>query len=177
MGKKIAILLIFLGSALWAQPYIDLGYGISNYSDNNYYKQVKSTNVGAFNISLGAYINKYLAVEIEYLKTGTFDTQKVDGSSSSFNYSAITVNTAAHYYVYKNRIDLHVKFGMGQSSTSLSSNDGSAILYGLGTSYILSARYSLGVNYNIDTFSHNSSQRGSFSMNIQYVSMDVKIKF
>jgi len=181
MNKKIIILLVLLSGALWAGsntgPYIDFGYGASNYGDSNYYKQIKSTNVGAYNVSLGAYINRYLAVEIEYFKTGTFNTKQIDNTSSSFSYAAVTVNTAAHYYVYKNRIDLHVKFGMGQAYTNLSSSNGSAILYGLGASYIFSPRYSLGLNYTIDTFSYNSKQRGHFSMNMQYLSMDVKIKF
>lgn len=177
MNKKIIILWIFVSGALWAQPYVDLGYGAANYSDGGYYKSVANTNVGAYNVSLGAYINRYLAVELEYLKTGTFSTKKIDGSSSSFSYAALTINTAAHYYVYKNRIDMHIKFGMGQAYTSLSASNGSAILYGFGAGYIFSPRYSMGLTYNIDTFNYQSSQRGNFSMNMQYISMDVKIKF
>jgi len=88
MNKKIIILLVLLSGALWAGsntgPYIDFGYGASNYGDSNYYKQIKSTNVGAYNVSLGAYINRYLAVEIEYFKTGTFNTKQIDNTSSMY---------------------------------------------------------------------------------------------
>lgn len=161
----------------YAGPYVGIGYGVSTLHDDSYYKNIKDTDVSSYNITLGAYINKYLAVELEYFKSGDFNVLTQNNTSSTFHYSAFTINTALHYYFYHDKIDCHAKFGAGQSSMSLSTTDGSAILYSGGLAYIIAKKYSVGVNYNLYTFDYKSSARGSFSMSTRYISMNVKMKF
>jgi hypothetical protein len=161
----------------FAGPYIGIGYGVSSYHDNDYYKSIQDTNVKSYNIETGAYINKYLAVELEYFRSGDFHLTTQSDTPSTFNYSAFTINTVLHYYLYHDTIDFHIKFGAGQSYTNLSTSDGSALLYSGGIGYIIAKRYIVGVNYNLYNFDYHSTTRGNFAMNLQYISMDLKMKF
>lgn len=158
-------------------PYIGAGYGLASYSDDNFYNDVKDTNSASYNFYAGAFINRYLSVELGYMKSGDFNVVDIVSTRTKFNYSAITVNTLAHYPVFDDSLDFYAKFGAGQSYVSMTSNDGAALVYGAGMSYRFDDTYALRFAYDIYTFSYDSTSRGKFNMNMQYGYAAIEVQF
>ena len=158
-------------------PYLGLGYGLGIYNDNNYFANKKDVQKASYGFYGGAYINKYLSIELDYMKSGDFKVQESVSNKSSFNYSAVTVNALAHYPVLYDAFDLYAKFGAGESYTSLSNKDGSALVVGAGVSYRIDDMFALRAAYDLYTFNYESDTRGRFNMNIQYVYAGIEVQF
>lgn len=158
-------------------PYIGVGYGAAIYNDDHYYNDIKDSSVTSYNFYAGAYINRYLSVELGYIKSGKFHVVSVSSENTTFNYSAITVNALVHYPVLDDSFDFYAKFGAGQSYLNLSSNDGAATVYGAGISYRINNKYALRTGYDMYEFNLDSSSRGIFNMNLQYGYMGIEVQF
>lgn len=158
-------------------PYIGLNYGLSSYNDNSFYDSIKDKEMNSYGFCGGAYINRYLSVELNYMKSGDFKVVDSVSNKTSFNYSAVTVNALAHYPLWYDALDLYAKFGAGQSYTSISSADGSALVVGGGVSYRLDEMFALKVAYDMYSFNYESSTRGKFDMDIQYAYAGIEVQF
>ncbi|WP_345978819.1 porin family protein [Sulfurimonas sp. HSL3-2] len=158
-------------------PYIGAGYGLASYDDDNFYNDVKDTNIASYNFYAGAFINSNLSVELGYLKSGDFNVVDITSTATKFNYSAITVNVLAHYPVLDDKLDFYAKFGAGQSYVSMSNNDGAALVYGAGMSYRFDDTYALRLAYDVYKFSYDSTSRGKFDMNMQYGYAAIEVQF
>ena len=181
---KLLLLLIFmLATANAAEkernggPYIGVDYGVCQYNDNGFYTDVKDTQMASYGFYGGAYINRYLSVELNYMKSGDFKVVDSVSNKNSFNYSAVTVNALAHYPLWYDAIDLYAKFGAGQSYTNLSTKDGSALVVGAGASYRLDEMFALKIAYDMYSFNYESSTRGKFDMDIQYAYAGIEVQF
>ena len=158
-------------------PYVGVGYGVASYGDDNFYNEVKDMNVASYNLYAGAFINRYLSVELGYMKSGDFNVIDITSTETSFDYSAITVNVLAHYPVLDDNLDFYAKFGAGQSYVSMSNNDGAALVYGAGMSYRFDDTYALRLAYDVYKFSYDSTSRGKFDMNMQYGYAAIEVQF
>lgn len=158
-------------------PYIGAGYGIALYGDDHFYNDVKDRNIASYNLYAGAYINRFLSVELGYMKSGDFNVVDTNLAKDKFNYSSITVNALAHYPVWDGDLDFYAKFGAGQSNVSISNNDGAATVVGAGMSYRLNKTYALRVAYDMYTFQYDSDLRGNFNMNMQYGYAAIEVQF
>jgi hypothetical protein len=156
-------------------PYLGGGYGLSSYNDAGYFTQKESQQKSAYDIFAGAYINKYLSVELNYMKSGDFNV--VDAQSTHFNYSAVTVNALAHYPIWYDSIDLFAKFGAGQSFSTLASSDGSAMVFGGGVSYRIDDTFSLRAAYDIYKFNYASDSKGGYNMDLRFANVGVEVQF
>lgn len=156
-------------------PYIGLGYGFSSYNDDGYYSKVDDRNIASYNLYAGAYINKYLSVELDYMRSGDFKVE--DTSKDSFNYSSVTINALAHYPVLYGNLDFYAKFGAGQSYVNISGSDGAALVIGGGMSYRINEIFALKVGYDMYSFNYDSDARGGFDMDVQYAFAAVEVQF
>ena len=157
-------------------PYIGASVGLSDYNSDNYFSDVKDTYKGAFDLFAGAYINKYLSVELGYFKSGNFKAVE-SSTTTAFNYSAITVSALAHYPLLDDKLDLFGRFGAGQSYMSINSNSGAAMVVGAGVSYRINKDYALRAGYDDYIFNYSSASRGGFNMSLQYLGVGIEVQF
>ncbi|WP_345991666.1 porin family protein [Sulfurimonas sp. HSL-1716] len=158
-------------------PYIGFGYGEASYNDDGYFSDVKDSRSASYNLYAGAYINRFLSVELGYMKSGDFSAVDLSSIQTSVNYSSITVNALVHYPVLDDSLDFYAKFGAGQSYVSLSNSDGAALVYGAGMSYRFNGTYALRIAYDMYKFAYDSDTRGRFNMNMQYVYAGIEVQF
>ncbi len=158
-------------------PYVGMSYGLSSYNDNSFYTDIQDKEKNSYGFFGGAYINRYLSVELNYMKSGDFKIVDSVSNKTAFNYSAVTVSALAHYPLYYDTFDLFAKFGAGQSYTSITSTDGSALVVGGGVSYRIDEMFALKVAYDRYMFNYNSDTRGKFDMDIQYAYAGIEVQF
>jgi len=88
--KYILVLVLFL-STVYADrdggPYLGIGYGLSKYSSDGLYKNLKEDKANAVNFYGGAYINKHLSVELGFANFTSYgmedDSYEVHGDGGS----------------------------------------------------------------------------------------------
>ena len=181
--KLLLVSMLFLTSAYGAEkerdggPYIGGGYGLSSYNDGGYYNEVSTKETNGYNLFGGAYINKYLSVELGYVKSGEFKVKDTSAQSKNFDYSAITVGALVHYPFWYDSFDIYGKFGAGQSFTSLSSTDGSALVIGAGISYRIDETFAIRTAYDVYKFNYSSDTRGGYSMDLRYAYAGIEVQF
>ncbi|MBU0631449.1 porin family protein [bacterium] len=158
-------------------PYIGVGYGMASYNDDDYFDSVVDSNVASYNLYAGAFINKYLSVELDYIKSGQFNVIDSTTSKTTFNYTSITIGALAHYPTFEDSLDFYAKFGAGQSYVSMSSYDGAALVVGAGVSYRIDETFALRLAYDLYTFNYDSDSRGRFNMNMQYAYAAIEVQF
>lgn len=181
--KLFFVSILFLTSAYGVEkerdggPYIGAGYGMSSYNDGGYFNEVSTKESNSYNLFGGAYINKYLSVELGYIKSGNFDVKDTVTQNRNFNYSAVTVGVLVHYPLWYDNFDIYGKFGAGQSFTSLSSTDGSALVVGAGISYRIDETFAIRTAYDIYKFNYTSDTKGSYSMDLRYAYAGIEVQF
>lgn len=186
MNRLFTILLmntLLFGSAYGVEkernggPYVGGGFGVSSYDAGGYFNSVDTKLANSYNIDAGAYINKYLSVELGYMKSKDFKTISSSMSEKSFNYSAITISAMAHYPIWYDSFDIYLKFGAGQSFTTLSSSDGSAMVVGAGMSYRIDDMFAIKAAYDLYKFNYTTSTGGGYEMNLGYAYAGVEVQF
>jgi len=118
MKKIIVALLSFVTLAFGEPmdrtgPYIAIGGGYAVFDDDNRMDAEPSKINSSHNINIigGAFINRYLSVEIAFDYYETFEN---DENENTTRLSVFDVAAKAHYPFWKNRIDLYAAFGAGE---------------------------------------------------------------
>lgn len=138
--KKIVLALLGLVTLSFAEPmdrtgpYIAIGGGYAVFEDDQRMVAQASGVDHSYNINIigGAFINRYLSVEIAY---DYYETFVNDENADTTKLSVIDVAAKAHYPFWKERIDLYGAFGAGQvywveNLGGISRDDKSGILRG-----------------------------------------------
>ena len=135
--KKIVFSLVALTSLLFSEaidrtgPYIALGGGYATFYDDG---RLGSSEIdSSYNVNLigGAFINKYLSVELGLDYYDTF--KNVAGDTT--NIYMVEAIAKAHYPVWKDRIDFYGAFGAGgmwwkETLLGVSQDDKSGVVSG-----------------------------------------------
>ncbi len=156
---KFVVLLAMLFSFLFADrdggPYIDLLYGQASIKpiEDFEFSQDRSKFYG---VNGGAFINRNLSVEMEYIDGIGFE----EVSNGEFSMKFFDFNTQAHYPFYDEMFDVFAKFGVGYGYKQGSA--GFAMVFGGGLAYRINDRFSLKAVYDyftvgIDTTNNNSA--------------------
>jgi hypothetical protein len=174
----LAFFITLLSADREGGPYLGFGYGMSEYDDGGMYDKVLENEAKASFMYGGAYINKYLSVEIGYVNIKNFN-YKIEQNSNELNigYTLYNVSTLAHYAFFDDLLDFYAKFGAGYVTSF--GEDGSSFIYGIGTSLRLSELLSIKVAYDIYDFGYDTSANGSsdYDMKISYPYIGVEIQF
>ncbi|MGB5964738.1 MAG: porin family protein [Sulfurimonadaceae bacterium] len=115
MKKIVVLLLAFVTIALAESadrtgPYIAVGGGYAVFNDDN--RMGPEPIEPSYNLNLigGAFINKYLSVELSFDYFDTFRSEFHDNTTDIYIFEAVT---KVHYPFWKERIDLYAAFGAG----------------------------------------------------------------
>ncbi len=151
---KIILSILLFCSVLLADreggPYIGLGYGISKYDSDGLFKQEKENDSTGFAIYGGAYINKYLSVELGYIDFNSGESYVVvdnTNTAKSISFTTYNVSTLVHYAFFDDILDFYGKFGVGEMSASGLGSSGFTMLYGGGVGVRFNDMFSLKVAY------------------------------
>jgi len=180
---KIFLVFLFLVGSLFADrdggPYIGVGYGVSTYHQDDFYSDFKDDKSSSIILYGGAYINKYLSVEINYVSFDAWNMGKgyeID-DVSSINYSATTINTMAHYPFFDDILDTYIKFGVGQIDASGLNSNGFTLGYGGGIGIRFADIFSMRLAYDRYTFEYRDPASGNYDMYIDYLYTAVEFQF
>ncbi len=151
---KVVLSILLFCSFLLADrdggPYIGLGYGLSQYDDDNIYKEQKVDDSKPLTIYGGAYINKNFSVELSYVGFNILDDYKVVDDSDieqSISFSSLNVSTLVHYAFFDDILDVYGKFGVGETSASEAGSSGFAMVFGTGVGVRFNDRLSMKIAY------------------------------
>lgn len=145
---RILVLSMILVSLLYAQrsgPYIGVGYGITDIDDgqdhsDQGYETIIEQRPQTPLVYVGAFINQYLSVELDYLGLDDYVSENTAGDQIKDSVTIITAVAVAHYPVFDDHLDLFGRFGAGQvmakeTTTEDRSYNEAAILFGAGLGY------------------------------------------
>jgi len=159
-------------------PYIALGGGYALYEDGRQsnLKMEPSYNI---NFIAGAFINKYLSVELALDYYNEFQSKDLSDSAKAM---IIDVDTKAHYSFWHDQIDLYGAFGAGQIFWSenvlgVGSTSTSAVLRGdIGIGYRIGHDYTL--NIGARRYFFNLEQLDdTYNMNINSFYTNLEVQF
>ncbi len=178
--KIILLILIFCNLLLADRdggPYIGLGYGLSQYDDDNIYKEQKTSDSTAMTFYAGGYVNKYLSVELGYVNFNQGNNYKVISDTSleeSVSFSSFNVSTLAHYAFFNDILDFYAKLGVGNMSGT--NADGFSMLYGTGMGVRFSEMFSMKIAYDRYIVDYNKGT-SSHVMNLDFIYSAFEIQF
>jgi len=166
-------------------PYLGFGYGISQYDDNQYYSNIEETNAKSSTFYAGAYINKYLSVELSHVSfdaQGLSDGFLVTNSSSAeelINFSATTISTLAHYPFFDDKIDTYLRFGAGEMGSNIAGESGFTLVYGVGIAYRFNDMFETKIAYDSYQFGldTNNDKSSDYKMQLNYLYMAIEVQF
>lgn len=180
---KIILSILLFCSVLLADrdggPYIGLGYGVSKYDSDGLFKQEKENDSSAYTIYAGAYVNKYLSVELGYIDFNSGDSYMVVDSTDitkTLSFSTYNVSTLVHYAFFDDILDFYGKFGVGQMSASGLGSSGFTMLYGAGVGLRFNDMFSLKVAY--DRYDTDYTELATkHDMHIDFIYSAIEIQF
>ena len=174
---RIILLLSLVSFLLYADraggPYIGAGYALSSYNDDGYNAAIENKKEGAFVIYGGAYINKYLSVEFLYDNFGRF----VLAQNGDQKIEAYTISTLFHYPLFEEKLDLFLKFGVGEIRVDTLSQNGFTNLYGAALAYRFNDTFALRLGYDSYHFTYDAQNSQSFDMQMGSVYSAIEVQF
>lgn len=151
---KIILSILLFCSVLLADrdggPYIGFGYGISQFDDDGIFKELKENESTSMTLYGGAYINKYLSVELAYVNMTAGNAYKaVDATNveKELSFSSLNVSTLVHYAFFDDILDFYGKFGVGDMTAGGVGSTGFTMLFGGGVGVRFSEMLSMKVAY------------------------------
>lgn len=162
-------------------PYIGVGAGYSKVNVDGLYNTLKKDTSGSATFYGGAYINKYLSVELSYASFDAWHVKKgyeID-DKSTLNFGALGVSTLAHYPFFDDSLDLYGRFGVAQMSLGGASALGFSYLVGAGMSYRLNDYVALKVAYDLYSFDYDKDgdEVADKSMQIEFIYSAIEVQF
>ena len=181
MIKIISTLLLFFTLAFGDRdggPYIGLGYGISSFNDNGAYEEQHDIKSQGITLYTGAYINKYLSVEFNYIDFNTKNDYIVQQNDEleTISFTTYNVSTLAHYAFFNDILDFYAKFGVGKvNSRGVGDISGFTMLYGGGVGIRLSKIFGIRMAYEQYLIEHTmDSKRHDMKIDFFYSALEVQ---
>ncbi len=180
---KIILSILIFCSVLLADrdggPYIGLGYGVSNYDYDALYIREKKDDSTAITIYGGAYINKYLSVELGYVDFNQGDDYIVlddANKEKALSFSSFNVSALVHYAFFDDILDFYGKFGVGQAKADALDSSGFTMLYGGGIGVRFSDMLSMKIAYDRYMIDYNKGAV-EHEMNIDFIYSAFEVQF
>lgn len=150
--KIILSILLFctLLAADRSGPYIGFGYGLSQFDDDGIYKELKDSESTSMTLYGGAYINKYLSVELAYVNMTAGNAYKALDATNvekDLSFSSLNVSILAHYAFFDDTLDFYGKFGVGDMTAGGVGSTGFTMLLGTGVGVRFNDMLSMKVAY------------------------------
>ncbi len=180
---KIILAILIFCSVLLADrdggPYIGFGYGLSKFDDDSIYKELKEDESTSMTVYGGAYINKYLSVELAYVDITAGKAYKAvnaSGVEEELSFSSLNVSTLAHYAFFDDVLDFYGKFGVGQMNATGVGTTGFTMLFGAGVGVRFSEMLSMKVAY--DRYITDYEKSGAkHEMHLDFVYTALEVQF
>ena len=179
--KIILSILLFctLLAADRSGPYMGLGYGLSQFNDDGIYKELKENESTSMTLYGGAYINKYLSVELAYVNMTFGNSYKAIDATNTENelsFSSLNVSTLAHYAFFDDVLDFYGKFGVGQMDANGVGSAGFTMLYGAGVGIRFNEMLSMKVAY--DRYITDYEKSGAKNeMQVEFIYTALEVQF
>lgn len=175
---RIAFILLFFVSFVYADrdggPYVGVGYSYCEYGDDGFYKQMDEKSAASWMLYAGAVINKHLSVEFAYHDFGSYKTEGLN----SEKIKAYSISTLGHYPVFNERLDLFVKFGVGELNMQSASQSGFSYVYGVGTSYRFTKKIASRIALERFAYKYEQSkEQQMYNMNVDTLYVTVEVQF
>lgn len=180
---KIILSILLFCSVLLADrdggPYIGFGYGVSEFFDDGVFKEVNKDSSDTMIFYVGAYINKYLSVElakVEFNSGNSYEAVDNSNQDATLTFSSLNVSTLAHYAFFDDSLDFYAKFGVGEMDAKGVGSTGFTMVYGVGVGYRVTDVISVKLaydNYDID-YQENTTER---TMNIKLMYSAIEYQF
>jgi hypothetical protein len=159
-------------------PYIGLGYGLSEFNDDGAYKEKKTDNSSSIIVYGGAYINKYLSVELSYVSFNAGRAYKAINEADTevdISFTSLNFSTLAHYAFFDDTLDFYGKFGVGEVGSSGAGTSGFTMLFGAGIGYRFNETYSMKLAYDRYLIDYDkTSVEKQMQVNIIYGAFEVQ---
>jgi len=138
MMQKLLGLLLVLSTLVWGEaldrtgPYLSLGVGYATLEDDGRMQTQKIDPQKNYTLMGGAFINKYLSVELNIDYFEPFTNAENENTTTTF---IVDVGAKAHYSVWHDRIDFYGAFGAGsilwkEKLNGVSQDDKAGVLRG-----------------------------------------------
>jgi len=179
---KIILSILLFSTLLLADrsgPYIGFGYGLSQFDDDGIYKELKESESTSMTLYGGAYINKYLSVEIAFVNMTAGNAYKaVDATNmeKDLSFSSLNFSTLAHYSFFNDTLDFYGKLGVGQMDANGVGSTGFTMLVGGGVGVRFTEMLSLKVAY--DRYITDYEKTGAkHEMHVDFIYTAFEIQF
>jgi len=177
----IVLLAAGLLAAERSGPYLGAGVGLGSYDDDGRLAKVEAGERTQYRFAGGAFINRHLSVALAYGRFEAFEGRTAEGALSSERFETISAEAAAHYPVWKDRIDLFAKFGAGeifwdQTAPGHHSSSAAVLVYGVGIGFRPQPRVTLNAGYDLYRFSMDANGT-SFDMGLGSAYVGVEVQF
>lgn len=177
----LALLLTFSHADREGGPYIGAGAGVSKLGNDGLYGTLKSDTSGSATFYGGAYINKYLSVELSYASFDAWHVKKgyEINDTDTLNFGALGVSTLAHYPFFDDALDTYARFGVAQMSLGGASALGFGYLVGAGVAYRINDFLALRVAYDLYSFDYDKDgdEVADNSMQIEFLYSAIEVQF
>lgn len=180
---KIILSILLFCSFLLADrdggPYIGFGYGVSEFDDGGIYKEVNEKKSDMMVFYVGAYINKYLSVElaqVDFTSGNSYEAISSTNTKSSLTFSSLNVSTLAHYAFFDDSLDFYAKFGAGSMDANGVGTTGATIIYGGGIGYRLGSMLSIKAAYDTYVIDYQKDTT-ELTMNISIIYIGIEYQF
>lgn len=180
---KIILSILLFCSVLLADrdggPYIGFGYGLSQFDDDGIYKQLKEDESTSMTIYGGAYINKYLSVELAYVNITAGSAYKAldaTNAEKELSFSSLNVSTLVHYAFFNDILDFYGKFGVGDMNADGVGSAGFTMLYGAGVGVRFSEMLSMKVAYDRYVTDYEKSD-AKHEMHVDFIYTAIEVQF
>jgi len=186
---KFIVMFLLLFTSVFADrdggPYLGIGYGNAKFNDDGFYQEVKEKKSDSIILYAGAYINKYLSVEFNYIQFDAFSKDNgyifVDETAQEkrLELDIRSISTLAHYAFLDDSLDFYARFGAGEIRNNIVSKEGFTMLYGVGMSYRLGKMFSLKIAYDLYEFEldKDDDNSGDYEMKLDFIYTGLEIQF
>ena len=154
---RFFLVFVLMAFSLYASrdggPYIGGGYGVAKLDVDGYY-DLKEDSSNSTKIYAGAYINKNLSVEVEYVGDLAYEVK----GRNEFTPNLMDVNTQAHYQFFNEKLDVFAKFGVGEIHYE---DKGFTFVYGGGVSWWINEMFLLKFGFDRFDFGYDKDNDNS----------------
>jgi len=194
--RQLFLMFLLLASSALAEkvdrtgPYLSLGGGYAILYDDKRLADVPIDPSYNVNLIGGAFINKYLSVELSVDYFDTFTNPSNDNTTSIY---IIDATTKAHYSFWRERIDVYAAFGAGgvfwrEYKDNVSRSDNSGVIRGdAGVGFRVMNDLTINVGYRryFFTLKHDTGGRDdanniiydTYNMQIGSVYTNIEVQF
>ncbi len=184
--KALIMTLVLCAALLHAEragPYVAAAYGKGVYDSNGRLESLRQDDIkNSMRLTLGAYINENLSVEVDYTLYETFKAV-YNQEHVREHFALIGACAVPHYPLYNDTIDLFGRIGAGQinwdeTGDHTNRSDAGAYVLGAGVGYRMLSTLMFKVGYELNLFEMQDTNTGiSHDMRLDYYYAGIEVTF